>query len=104
MMAASDTRNGFNLMTKPKGGRGQKAEHPTKIVRVPIGISRSVSRQSELYRQAGSDVAVEIASIILEYKQKSKDTRDWTQLNEMIHEIEGYLPPGTLEWLGDATE
>jgi len=83
-------------MSKPKGGRGKKAEHPTTVTRIPQGISKSVSVMAYIYRDCGSDLLEILLSNLLLSSTLKKETRDWTQINRLLDAIEGELPAGFL--------
>lgn len=82
--------------TKPKGGRGCKAEHPTTTVRVPIGLLDTIGLISDLYRETGTDVLEVVLMELVQRKLEAKPTRNWVEMSDYIDEIEGELPANWL--------
>lgn len=72
-----------SIMTKPVGGRGQKASKPTMMRRIPEGIREAVDVLAELYRDDEWDGTVEGLNLISGNKQKSYDSTKPDIKNEL---------------------
>lgn len=90
---------GFYIMPTPKGGRGQKAEYPTKVMRVPVALADTITTLCECYRDCGSDAFELSLRTIRQYHAKSAETRDWTKLKSLVTDIKSELPVGYLDHL-----
>lgn len=84
-------------MTTPKGGRGIRAEYPTKVARIPDGLSDTVQMMSDCYKASGTDVLEAIVSAIASMRHEQKATRDWTKFSQFISDIESSLPAGYID-------
>lgn len=58
-------------------GRGIK----TEVARIPAGSKEHITA-----------CVIDLPLLIKAWKEKSKDTRDWTQLNRFMEELEALLP------------
>lgn len=73
--------------SKPKGGRGNKAELPTVVVRVPECIREEVNSIAAYARINGGSYHTDLLDTIRRYKQDSKSTRDHTISNKLLDEL-----------------
>ena len=84
-------------MSKPVGGRGQKAPYETMTIRIPIDVKGQVEEIVERFRSGDLDLAKtdssecnrksQLTTIIERYKVAAKSSRDWTKYNQLIQEL-----------------
>lgn len=79
------------MSLRPLGGRGNLAPHPTTVVRVPKLIKQSVERLAIEARASDLDTHKEMVELIVKYANKSTGSRDWTQFDRFMDELNSFV-------------
>jgi hypothetical protein len=56
-----------------------------------VGVQTTAVRVPVQWKEKTSKLIIELPQLLKEWKSRSKNTRDWTQANRLIKEIEQLL-------------